>query len=65
MIDSQIITSLLDAELVIADLSFLNPNAFYEIGIRHMVQKPIIHMFIEGTDLPFDVKPFRGDPVQA
>lgn len=59
MITSQIISDLLDAELVIADLSSLNPNAFYEIGIRHMVQKPIIHMQLEGEMLPFDVLPFR------
>jgi hypothetical protein len=44
MIDAQIINALLNADLVIADLSTLNPNAFYEIGIRHMAQKPIIHM---------------------
>ena len=44
LIDAQIINDLLSAELVIADLSFSNPNAFYEIGIRHMAQKPIIHV---------------------
>jgi hypothetical protein len=37
MIDAQIINALLTADLVIADLSTLNPNAFYEIGIRHMI----------------------------
>ena len=35
MIDAQVINALLNADLVIADLSTLNPNAFYEIGIRH------------------------------
>jgi hypothetical protein len=44
LIDAQLIERLLMADLVIADLSFLNPNVFYEIGIRHMTQKPIIHM---------------------
>src|ERR1700731_4511974 len=43
MIDAQIIQHLLDSDLVIADLSKENPNSFYEIGIRHMAQKPIIH----------------------
>jgi len=32
LIDAQMINDLLNAELVIADLSFSNPNAFYEIG---------------------------------
>lgn len=59
LIDVQMINDLLDAELVIADLSLLNPNAFYEIGIRHVIEKPIIHMqlAIEGT--PFDVAGYR------
>jgi hypothetical protein len=34
MIDSQVINHLLDAELVVADLSFQNANAFYEVGLR-------------------------------
>jgi hypothetical protein len=58
-IDSHMINDLLDADLVIADLSFSNPNAFYEIGIRHMAQKPIIHMQLEKEPMPFDVSLFR------
>jgi hypothetical protein len=62
MIDSQVINHALDAELVIADLSFQNPNVFYEMGLRHREQKPIIHMFLVGQELPFDVKPYRAIP---
>jgi hypothetical protein len=62
MIDSQVINRLLDAELVIADMSFQNPNAFYEMGLRHMERKPIIHMFRAGEIIPFDVKPYRAIP---
>jgi len=47
---------------VIADMSFQNANAFYEMGIRHMKRKPIIHMFLDGDDIPFDVKPYRAIP---
>jgi len=60
MIDAQIIRHLIDADLVIADLSGLNPNAFYEIGIRHMVAKPIIHMQLDGEVIPFDVMLYRA-----
>ncbi|KQT96963.1 hypothetical protein [Rhizobium sp. Leaf453] len=60
MIDSQMINHLLDAELVIADMSERNPNAFYEMGIRHMTNLPIVHMFAVGTEIPFDVKPYRA-----
>ncbi len=62
MIDAQVIGHLLDADLVIADLSGTNPNAFYEIGIRHMVEKPIIHMHLEGDEIPFDVSLYRAIP---
>lgn len=60
MIDTQMINHLLDADLVIVDMSLLNANAFYEMGIRHMARKPVIHMFIAGTSIPFDVKPYRA-----
>ncbi|MET3596548.1 hypothetical protein ABID26_005967 [Mesorhizobium shonense] len=59
-IDAQVISALLDADLVIADLTTLNPNAFYEIGIRHMTQKPVIHMHLEGQRIPFDIASFRS-----
>lgn len=62
MIDSQIITALRDADLVIADLSHLNPNAFYEIGIRHMIAKPIIHMQLEEQRIPFDLSLYKTVP---
>lgn len=60
MIDVQMINHLHDAELVIADMSETNPNAFYEMGIRHMTGKPIVHMFSVDTKIPFDVAPHRA-----
>lgn len=62
MIDGQIINHLMDDDLVIADMTFLNANVFYEIGIRHVAQKPIIHMFRKDVNfrIPFDVNSFRA-----
>lgn len=60
MIDTQIISLILNSDIVIADVTFLNPNVFYEIGIRHTVQKPIIHMHLEGQRIPFDIGGFRS-----
>src|ERR1700761_1943065 len=60
LIDAQMINDLLNAELVIADLSFSNPNAFYEIGIRHMAQKPIIHIQLSTEKPPFDLSLYRA-----
>ena len=55
MIDRQIIAHLRDANLVIADLASSNPNAFYEIGIRHVMGKPTVHIQDAAERIPFDV----------
>jgi hypothetical protein len=59
-INTQVITRLFEAPLVIADLSHHNANAFYELAIRHMVRLPTIHMIHKDWRLPFDVAPFRA-----
>jgi hypothetical protein len=61
-IDAQIIRHLLEAELVIADITLLNPNVFYEIGIRHASNAAVIHMVRAGDYIPFDLKLFRHVP---
>jgi hypothetical protein len=60
MVSAQIINRLHDVALVVADLSFHNPNAFYEMAIRHSVGKPIIHMILKGQAIPFDVIAHRA-----
>ncbi len=54
MINDQIIYDIVNSDVVIADLSELNPNAFYELGIRHSTLKPTIHIASQPTKLPFD-----------
>lgn len=53
-INSAVINDIINADLAIADLSERNPNAFYELGIRHAFNKPVIHMIREGETIPFD-----------
>lgn len=53
-INSAVINDILNADLAIADLSERNPNAFYELGIRHACDKPVIHMIQSGEQIPFD-----------
>jgi hypothetical protein len=59
-INSQVINRLMDAQLVIADMSHLNANAFYELAIRHMKRLPTIHMIHKSWKIPFDVAPYRA-----
>lgn len=54
MIGDRVIADIIHADLVVADLTGLNPNAFYELGIRHAAEKPVIHIAKAGTSLPFD-----------
>jgi hypothetical protein len=58
-VTNQIIDYLLNAKVVIADLSGLNPNVFYELAIRHATFKPYVHIKEKGTNVPFDVVNIR------
>lgn len=60
MITDHIITEILESDLLIADLSFLNPNVFYELGIAHAVEKPVIHIAHRDTAIPFDNIGYRA-----
>ena|ERR1700733_5688503 len=55
MITTQIFTRIFEDELIIADLTGLNPNVFYELAVRHMVRKPFVQMIHKGEKLPFDI----------
>jgi len=56
---------LLRAKLVIADLSFHNPNVFYEMAIRHFTKLPIIQICRKSDRLPFDVNQVRTIPIDT
>ncbi|MEJ6402771.1 hypothetical protein [Yoonia sp. 2307UL14-13] len=54
-INNDIINRLFSSDLVIADLTGLNPNVMYEVGVRHSFNLPIIQIMQDGARLPFDV----------
>lgn len=59
LIPGQVIERVVNADLVVADLADSNPNVFYELALRHVSQKPVVHMLLEGQKLPFDIAPQR------
>ncbi|MFD7546291.1 hypothetical protein ACFV0R_08480 [Streptomyces sp. NPDC059578] len=57
-ITEQICRHVLQDDFVIADLTGGNANVTYELGIRHLTGKPIIHIGEHG-ELPFDLSLIR------
>lgn len=58
-ITRQIIDYLLKSRLVVADLSFSNPNVFYELAIRHAARLPVVQIIRAADRVPFDVQQIR------
>ena len=59
LIIADVVRAINDASFVIADISPVNANVFYELGYAHGIQKPAILIAERTTKLPFDVSPFR------
>jgi len=59
VITRQIIDYIMRSRLVIADLSFHNPNVFYELALRHAVKLPIVQIIRSSDKVPFDVNQMR------
>jgi hypothetical protein len=55
VIQSTIINDLLNADLVLADLTEHNPNVLFELGMRMAEDKPVVLIRAEGTGQIFDV----------
>ncbi|MBZ4187438.1 hypothetical protein [Niabella beijingensis] len=58
-ITKQIIEYISKAKLVIADLSYHNPNVFYELALRHAFRLPTVQIIRKVDRIPFDLNQTR------
>jgi len=59
IITKQVFEHLAHAKMCVADLSFHNPNAFYELGVRHAFRLPTFQLIHKSKNIPFDVSQGR------
>lgn len=52
---SHIVREIVRSRLIIADITGRNPNVFYELGIAHALNKPVLMIARSTVDIPFDV----------
>ncbi len=59
-ISSDIFRRLILSDYVVADLTYPNPNVFYELGLRHAIRNKTILIKEKGSDnKPFDISSLR------
>src|SRR5258707_11351305 len=51
IITDQVIQQVVSAKMVVADLTWHNANAFYELAVRHMANKPAVHIIKRGQKI--------------
>jgi hypothetical protein len=56
---SHIIQEMVQAKLIIADITGRNPNVFYELGIAHALDKPVLVISQSSAEIPFDLNYIR------
>lgn len=47
------------AKVLVAELTTRNPNVFYELGLAHALEKPVVLVSSNEGDVPFDLKHIR------
>ena len=59
-IHSKMFKHIFDADVAVVDITSLNPNVFYELGIRHALDKHVTVLIRKaGTPTPFNIQGFQ------
>jgi len=58
-IKERVLGNLRHSLFVIADVSEHRPNVYYELGLAHALEKPVIHLALDHGDICFDVQDFN------
>jgi hypothetical protein len=48
------------ATVLVAELTSKNPNVFYELGLAHALEKPVVLVSSNQEDVPFDLRHIRA-----
>ena len=54
-----VVESIYSNDMIVADLTSLNANVFYELGIAHALNKVVILLTQNIDEVPFDLKAYR------
>jgi hypothetical protein len=55
----QVLRGITHAKVLVAELTTRNPNVFYELGIAHALNKPVVMISANESDVPFDLHHIR------
>jgi len=55
----QIWRGIRSAQVLVAELTTKNPNVFYELGLAHALEKPVVLVSSNQEDVPFDLRHIR------
>jgi len=56
---NDIITNIIESDIIIADITVKNANVFYELGYAHALKKNVILIRQPHDNVPFDIAQFR------
>ncbi|MBC8733455.1 macro domain-containing protein [Paraburkholderia sp. UCT2] len=59
-IHSKMFQHIYESRVAVVDITSLNPNVFYELGVRHALTQSITVLIRrDGTDIPFNIQGFK------